>query len=66
MANQKSLQNLVIHIVMKTHLTHSIEVLWQQNKNLQYFNYLSKVLYIADHILKTSAVKTLLASQYSV
>lgn len=66
MVNQKSLQNLEIHVVMKTHLTHSTEVLWQRNNSLQYFNYLSKVLYIAEHISKTSAVKSLLALQYSV
>lgn len=66
MANQKSLQNLVIHVVMKTYLIHSTEVLWQQNNSLQYFNCLSKVLHIAEHISETSAVKSLLALQYSV
>lgn len=51
---------------MKTHLTHSIEVLSQKTNSLQYFNYVSKVFYITEHILKTCAVKTLLASQYAV
>lgn len=66
MANQKWLQNLEIQVGMETDLTHDIDVLWQQNNCLQYFNYLSKVLHIAEHILKTSAVKILLASHYSV